>query len=58
MTRPTIALCALLPTCTEAPSRAANADTPGDTGRTVIPGDNSTLASDVEAPYMQRNGIA
>ncbi len=60
MTIPTVAapllLCAtLLAGCaTTTPPQTANADTPGYTGRTVLIGNNSTLAGDAEATYRQQ----
>jgi hypothetical protein len=59
MIRPTIALaialCSLLAACTEAPPQQANANTPGYTGSTIVPGDNSTVAGDTEATHLQRD---
>jgi hypothetical protein len=56
MTRPAlaIALCALLAACTEAPPPNANANTPGFTGTTVVPGNNSTVAGNAEATYINQ----
>jgi hypothetical protein len=56
MTRPAIALalCALLAACTQAPPQNANANTPGYTGNTVVPGNNSTLAGNAQATYDQQ----
>jgi hypothetical protein len=35
---------------------AANPNVPGATGRTIVPGDNSTIAGDAEATEMFRTG--
>jgi hypothetical protein len=47
---------ALLAACTEAPPPYADNNTPGYTGRTIVLGNNSTIADDAAATYMQRNG--
>jgi hypothetical protein len=35
---------------------AANPDVPGATGRTIVPGSNSTIAGDTMATQMERTG--
>jgi hypothetical protein len=35
---------------------AANPSAPGATGRTIVPGDNSTVAGDAMATQMERSG--
>jgi hypothetical protein len=56
MTRATlaIALCGLLAACTEAPPPNANANTPGFTGTTIVPGNNSSIGGNAQATYLQQ----
>jgi hypothetical protein len=56
MTRSTvaIALCSLLAACTQAPPLNANANTPGFTGTTVVPGNTSTINGAAQATYIQQ----
>ncbi|HVY15416.1 MAG TPA: hypothetical protein VHB27_09315 [Rhodopila sp.] len=54
MIRLTLALCILLAACTQAPPPNAGPQTPGYTGTTVIPGNNSSLAGNAEATYLQQ----
>jgi hypothetical protein len=56
MIRPAIALalCALLAACAEAPPQNANAHTPGFTGNTIVRGNNSSLAGNADATYLQQ----
>lgn len=49
-----LALCALPAACNAPPPAGADARTPGFTGTTVIPGNNSTIAGDAEATYLQQ----
>jgi hypothetical protein len=49
-------LCVLLAACTEVPPPYADDNTPGYTGRTIVLGNNSTIADDAEATYMQQKG--
>ena len=49
-----MALCALLGACTQAPPPNADANTPGYTGATIIPGNNSTIADNAGATYLQQ----
>jgi hypothetical protein len=54
--RPIVAvvLCALMAACTQAPTSNADANTPGFTGRTIIPGNSSTIGGDAEETYLQQ----
>jgi hypothetical protein len=56
MTRPAIALalCTLLAACAEAPPHNANANTPGFTGNTIVRGNNSTVAGNADATFLQQ----
>jgi hypothetical protein len=56
MRRPIVAivLCALMAACTQAPPPNADANTPGFTGRTVVPGNSSTIGGNAEATYLQQ----
>ncbi len=56
MTKPAIAiaLCTLLAACTEVPPQNANANTPGFTGNTIVPGSTSTVAGGADATYLQQ----
>jgi hypothetical protein len=47
-------LCTLLAACTRAPPPNANANTPGFTGSTIVPGNDSTIAGNAEATYNQQ----
>jgi hypothetical protein len=39
-----------------ATNSAENPDVPGATGRSIVPGDNSSLSGDAAATMMQRTG--
>ena len=52
---PTLALCALTAACAPpVPPAGANANTPGWTGTTVVLGNNSTIAGDAQATYLEQ----
>jgi hypothetical protein len=47
--------CIALSGCAQSPNMAATGpNTPGWTGQTVVPGNNSTLAGNAEATYQQQ----
>jgi hypothetical protein len=50
-----LALCALTAACaTPVPPANASANTPGWTGTTVVVGNNSTIAGNAQATYLQQ----
>ncbi|HYZ24019.1 MAG TPA: hypothetical protein VE690_17865 [Rhodopila sp.] len=47
--------CGGLTACAQGPATMAQGpDSPGWTGRTIVPGNNSTIAGDAEATYQQQ----
>lgn len=49
-----IALCALAGCATAPAYQAAGPETPGYTGSTIVVGNNSTIAGDAAATYLQQ----
>ncbi len=55
-THPTPAMTGKMGRSTASTSRAGNPHQPGATGKTVVPGNNSTIGSDNEATTRQKTG--